>query len=235
MIQSIKLSQIKSILDRINNNEDEWKALHMAVWSYSHNVQKQYLGKIKSRRCHALNISSGTSYVVCVDNEDDVKKVALGLPASVKGYHEFDPEKLHSILTSSDYHIVLNNLIIIFSLFEVFLKIIASEVYQESVDTGTKSGLRHFIKKDDFGVDPKDINEIILAKKTRDCYIHSDSRIDREWISLFGNARGIGSRRIRMSENDNLVDIIDIFKEVEVWQNMIVKVSNNIYKITNKK
>ncbi|MFA5077829.1 MAG: hypothetical protein WC488_05385 [Candidatus Micrarchaeia archaeon] len=141
-------TNIKHILDRIENSESEWKALYMAVWDYSYKIKEKIKQKeIKSAQSDYLagatvNLPStitGTAYtsslvsvvdfrgtaasitnVVAKSQEQESLKsvIELELPASKRGSNLWELEELHSILTSRDGQFTVGHLQTLFSLLE---------------------------------------------------------------------------------------------------------------------
>lgn len=228
------MSNIKSLLNRINKSQDEWFALHMATWHYADCIKKEY----SKEDYAAVSLTSGTSFVVAVsrDVSMDNTVVTLGLPASKREYHKFNLKELYSILTSYDGRLTLNHLIIIFALFESFLSVVAKEIYQKDIDTGKFYGIKEFFKISDFSnlqkTNPNLINELCLAKETRNCFTHNDSKIDPKWIKSYEDARG----KTSCSDGDKLESgLPDTFQQVETWHVLIVDMANQIYRIISAK
>ena len=91
---------IGSTISRINQSEDRWKAVYMAVWGYYYKIRDEFK-----------------------DTPNWNKPLKFGLPAFPKGYHQYTPSELCSILTSKDEGITFEHLITIFSLFVFLSKI----------------------------------------------------------------------------------------------------------------
>ena len=82
---------ILSIIQRINESEDLWKATYMAIHPYSAYIEKTF-------------------------NWDG--KLKLGLPQSKNKSHDYTPRQLHTILITMDDNLTLGHLVTLFSLFE---------------------------------------------------------------------------------------------------------------------
>jgi hypothetical protein len=195
-------NEIYSIIEKINQSEDKWKALYMATWRLSYQIKSQF--------------ENTTTWD---------KKIPFGLPSSKNKFHLYTPHKIYLILTSRDEEFTLGHLQTLFSLFE--------DLINESSKTLCTKKLRGLLgaKIDDFFKLNKDLilddelKELILAKETRNCYIHNKSKINKEWLDSYKNAKG----NPIASVNDNLnKGFSNLFHQIEDYNNLIVKITNNI-------
>src|SRR3989344_4225082 len=87
---------VGSTISRINQSEDNWKAIFMAVWQHSDTIKDTFE---KTNQWE--------------------KKIEFRLPASKNNHqHPYTPKQLYSILTSRDSGFTISHLQTIFSLFE---------------------------------------------------------------------------------------------------------------------
>lgn len=69
------------------------------------------------------------------------------------------------------------------------------------------------------------LTELILAKETRNCYIHNGGKIDKHWIDAYENARGKTNGNI----GDDLTQGIEnIYSQVENWHKLILEITHKI-------
>jgi len=232
---------IKYILERIYKSEKEWKALYMAVWRYSGHIETLFANpesfRIQDfRELKAiLGTPSGTAKAITVIWEPQEKLengiVELELPASKKPYLKYTIAELRLILASRDKGFTLSHLQTLFSLLEVLTTEVSDEVLKSRKDMGYWKNMKPFLKNTIKLPEPT-INELYLAKKTRDCFIHNSSKIDYkgEWIEAYKIARGTTPSANRGDELE--VGLVNIFHQVEDWHDLIVGVAKTIeYKI----
>ena len=73
-------------------------------------------------------------------------------------------------------------------------------------------------------LDDKQRNELYLAYQTRNCYVHRGGKIDGEWIKAYTVARG----KPIASEGEDLDKGINIYHEIEEWNELIVYIANKM-------
>jgi hypothetical protein len=195
---------IDSIINRINRNEDDWKAIYTGVWGFRLELLKRFENTSEWNRPYRW-----------------------GLPAFPKGYHEYTPNQLCSILASKDIEITFEHLIVLFLLFEDLLKK-SSEIFcSKRLETFTRKGLKEFFQEEYTKeiLSDEQLTELILAKETRNCYIHNGGKIDKHWIDAYENARGKTNGNI----GDDLTQGIEnIYSQVENWHKLILEITHKI-------
>lgn len=201
---------IGSAISRINQSEDKWKALFMATWGYSYQINNQF---------------SGT--------ELWDKNVQFGLPASKNNHqHTYTPEKIHSILTSRDGEFTLGHLQTLFSLFEDLLKESSKILCSSELDASKWTNIRQFFIENSDTASETELKELKLAKETRNCYLHNNGKVDQKWIDAYNDARGISLCSIG---EDLEKGFSNTFHQIEEWNELIVNLTNRIKtKIENK-
>jgi len=198
-------NNIKYIIKRILKSEDRWKALYMATWGYSYQIKAQF-----------------------EKTEFWEKIMVFGLPASKnKQQHTYKPEELYLILTSRDGEFTIGHLQTLFSLFEELLNETSKILFNFELDTGRWKNMKEFFNqdytKDILG--GKDINELELAKETRNCFIHNGSKINGRWLDAHRNARGISTAIL----GDELQrGLSNVFHQIENWNELIVNVTKKV-------
>jgi len=205
---------ILSIIDRINQSENKWKALYMATWGYSYWVKSQF-----------ENTNSWD------------KEVQFGLPASKNKSHIYTPHQLYSILTSRDGEFTLGHLQTLFSLFEDLLNEASKILCASELDTSKWPNMKKFFEEDDTKDILTDIQikELKLAKETRNCYIHNGSKINQKWLDSYRDAKSNPIASIGDNLSKGFKEFQDLFHQIEEWHKLIVDTTNNIKsKIENK-
>lgn len=224
---------MKELVERMRRSEDEWKALHMAVWQYAANIEETYLkGKPKPQNKYVINLNASTSVVVAVADDNfhaGDSRIVLGLPGSRMGNHSYVPKELHSILVSRDYSLTLGHLQTLFSMFEDFLSkahvsLGSSEI---KINFSKWEKMSNFLNNKFKGVlDSQELKELKLAKETRNCFIHHDSKIDTRWLAAYEDARGsINNTLLGESLSEGLPEI---FHEVENWHALISGIARKV-------
>jgi hypothetical protein len=196
-----------NIIQRIRKSEDEWKALHMGAWGYA----KFYLEpKFK--------------------NTDKWEKPRpFRLPASNKGYQEYTPAGLYGILTSKDTEFTLGHLQTLFSLLEELIDELCPIVCNgQEIKSYKFEKLTEFL----LGIKPYQnfqtnitedrIKELKLAKETRNCFIHNDSKVDEPWLKAFKEVNGRDSTA-------QIGDELPVnFHQIEGWHELIIEIVDEI-------
>ncbi len=193
---------IGSAITRINQSEDRWKAVYMAVWGYYFQIRDKF---------------ENTPYWN--------KPLKFGLPAFPKGFHPYTPSELCSILTSKDEGITFEHLITLFSLFEELLNESSKILCSKEINASKKQGMNKFFEENKDIISEQELKELNLAKETRNCYIHNNGRIDQKWIDAYKEARGSSSA----SKREGLeVGFSSLFHQVEEWHKLIVNLALGI-------
>ena len=194
--------KIGSVISRINQSEDRWKAVYMAVWGYYFQIRDKF---------------ENTPYWN--------KPLKFGLPAFPKGFHPYTPSELCSILTSKDEGITFEHLITIFSLFEELLSESSKILCSEEIDASKKQEIKKFFEENRDLISDPELKELLLAKETRNCYIHKNGTIDEKWIEAYKEARGSSSA----SKGEGLeVGFSSLFHQIDKWHELIVNLSQKI-------
>jgi len=198
-------TNIKYIIERILEDESRWKALYMATWGYSYQIEAQYQG--------------GTLWDMLIP---------FGLPASKYKQYAYKPKELHSILTSRDGEFTIGHLQTLFSLFEELLNEVSKILHGLELNTSKWKNMENFFNqtatKDILST--QDINELNLAKKTRNCFIHNGSRIDQKWIDAYQKARGGISPAGLGDELQK--GLLNKFHQIEDWHELIIDITKRI-------
>ena len=201
--------KINNIIQRILESEDRWKALYMASWG-----------------CANFYIKPVFKYTYPALWD---KEVPFGLPASKKKWHKYTPAKLYEILTAKDMEFTLGHLQTLFSLFEELVEEIVSVAYDGQEIRADKFGnLQKFLlgeqPYDKFKIDinENDIKELKLAKETRNCFIHNNSKIDKRWIDTYKEVRGTN---IGIEIGEELSKYVYV-PQVEDWHELVVRIVN---------
>jgi len=197
---------INNIIQKILESEDKWKALYMATWGFSYNIE----GRFKNTNLWE-------------------KKIQFGLPAARKKYHEYEPERLHKILTSKDGEFTLGHLQTLFSLLEELVTELCFFLYSgKEVNAGKFGNLKNFLLGNKsyetlkIGVIEDELKELKLAKETRNCFIHNSSKVDKNWLVAYKEARG-ENRTIKTGDELSIG-----FHQIEDWHELIVQITNRI-------
>jgi hypothetical protein len=89
-------------------------------------------------------------------------------------------KEFYQELTSSDVIFTLEHLIIIFSLFEELIKEVSRVIYNEELKTYKWENIENFLKEKTI-LTNQELQELKLAKETRNCYVHNGNKIDDKW------------------------------------------------------
>ncbi len=197
-----------NIIQRTYNSEDEWKARYMGVWGC-------VLGYLEPQ---------------FKDTKMWEQKQNFGLPASKKGYYEYSPKELCDILRSRDKYFNLEHLQTLFSLLEELINELCPLVCNGSEIRADKfrklknflSGVPPYNEFRILGISESDLNELGLAKETRNCFIHNASRVDKKWLNAFKNARKVDST-CQINE-----ELPISFQQIEDWHQLIIKIVKKI-------
>lgn len=203
--------RINNIIQRIIESEKEWKALYMASWGcVLHWLEPEF--KIKHPDLWE-------------------KPLRFGLPASKKGYQEYIPAELCGILKSKDMEFTLGHLQTLFSLLEELVNELCPLVCDEQEIRADRFGnLKKFLSGDKpynkFKIDitENDFKELELAKETRNCFIHNNSKIDDKWLKAYKKARG---EKVAVKIGDELLAHV-YFHQIEDWRELIIRIVNEI-------
>lgn len=199
--------RINNIIQRILESEDEWKALYMASWGcVFHWLEPEF------KNTDLWN-----------------KPLKLGLPASKKGFQEYTPQKLCDILKSKDNEFTLGHLQTLFSLLEELVAELCPVVCgEQEIRTDKFENLKKFLLGENpyqnfqTNITEDKIKELNLAKKTRNCFIHNNSKVDKLWLEAFKDARGENSVA-------QIGDKLPVnFHQIEDWGELIIEIVNEI-------
>ncbi len=197
-------TNILSIVEKINQSEDNWKALFMGMWGHSYYIKDQF------------------------ENTTNWKKeMAFGLPSSKNKFHIYTPEKLHSILRSKDGEFTLGHLQTLFSLFEDLLNEASKILCSSKLNTSQWPNMKKFFEEDhtkDILTDLQ-VKELKLAKETRNCYIHNGSKTNQIWLNSYEDVKG---SPIVSKGEDLIMAFPNVFHQIEEWQILIVDITNKI-------
>lgn len=206
---------IENIIKRILESEDNWKALYMASWGVViHWLEPAY----KNTKCWK-------------------EPIRLGLPASVKGYCQYTPEQLVGILKKKDYEFTLGHLQTLFSLFEELLRETSKVLIGEEIEEIHKwPNMKGFFEDPLINciISDNELKELHLAKETRNCYIHRDSKVDSDWLNVYKEARG--QENPWVSSGNEFVNAFGkqtetdapLFHQIEKWNDFIVEITKRI-------
>jgi len=146
--------------------------------------------------------------------------VGVQLPAFDNPFSYTSVRDLRKIYTGQDDYIGYAHLIYLISIFDVLL------------DTVTPDSCNSFLIK--IGVEKNDIAELNLARQTRHCHAHKESKADSRWIKAYRKAK------LQKSpiESGELVKKAfyrnghyKLLQQIEDWQDLIIKISKIIYKM----
>ncbi|KPJ56552.1 hypothetical protein AMJ49_04555 [Parcubacteria bacterium DG_74_2] len=197
--------RINNIIQRIIESEREWKALYMASWG----CVLFYL----EPRFKNTNLW-----------EEPMK---FGLPASKKGYQEYTPSELCGILKSKDTEFTLGHLQTIFSLLEELIEELCLLIFNgKEIKADKFENLKKFLlgekpyERLKTEITDEEIKELKLAKESRNCFIHNNSKVDEKWLEAYKEAR----------TKDSITQIgeklpVD-FHQIEDWHDLIIKIVN---------
>lgn len=200
--------KIENIIQRIiGETENEWKALFMATWGCAIFYLKEKFG----------------------DSPMWEKVVPFGLPASKKGYQEYTPAQLYGILTSKDFEFMLGHLQTLFSLLEELVTELCPIVCGgQEIRADKFVNLKKFLlgnrpyEKFITTISEDEVKELGLAKETRNCFIHSNSKVDNLWLEAYQEARSQGSPA-------KIGDKLPIeFRQIEDWHDLIIQIVHKI-------
>ncbi|GEM_PF-5837551 len=197
---------IKNILERIHKSEDEWKALYMGVWSGVY-----YLEDMKKNKPELWE-----------------KKLDFGLPGSKNKKHPYIPRDLHEILKTRDKWITLTHLQVLFSLFEDMCREASGVLFNIYPNTYKWNEMKSFLQN--IGLSQVKIAELHLSKETRNCYVHNSSKIDREWLDAYFQARGIKKTSLNNRDIKDGLDQ-DLLHQVEDWHSLIINSTKEIEQV----
>lgn len=199
--------EINNIIQRILDSEDEWKALYMASWgAVFHWLERDY------KNTPLWN-----------------QPQPLGLPASKKGYQMYTPAQLDGILRSKDSWFTLGHLQALFSLLEELVTELCPIVCNgQEIRADKFKNLKKFLLGENpyqnfqINITGDEIKELNLAKETRNCFIHKNSKVDEHWLEAFKGARGKDSI-------DKIGGKLPVgFREVEDWHELIIGIVKRI-------
>ena len=193
-------------MKKIEESESDWKANYMANWGYSYCLEEKFSKTPKW----------------------DIK-IKFGLPAFGKGYYEYVPAELYRIIRSKDVRNTYENLIIIFSVFEVLLEETSKILEVFGSPFSKWENMENFFKKESTKdiLKPSQLKELKLAKMTRNCYLHRGGKADEGWIDSYRKAKGTPL----ISEGEDLNKGFEEgipYHQIEEWHNLIVEITNKI-------
>lgn len=195
---------ITSIITKINESEDKWKALYMATWGLSYKIKADY-----------------------EKTEKWEKMIAFGLPASKNKFHTYSPKKLYDILTSRDAEFTVGHLQTLFSLFEDLLNESSNILCPNEINASKWENIKKFFSETDTNdiLSDSEMMELKLAKETRNCYLHNGGKIDQRWLDAYKESKGEPIAKI----NDSLKDgFSNLFYQIEDWHKLIIQLTNKI-------
>lgn len=198
---------ISSIINRINQSEDNWKVLYMGTWGFSYKIKEQF-----------------------ENTSDWDKQIAWGLPSSKNKYHIYTPHQLHSLLTSKDTELTFGHLLTLFSLFEDLLKEASKIICSSELDASKGSNIKRFFEENENKgiLTDLQVKELKLAKETRNCYTHNGGKIDQRWLDSYLDVRDDSTAKIGDSLINGFGGFDNLFHQIEEWQILIVDITNKI-------
>lgn len=190
---------IQNLINQINESEDRWKALFMATWGLSYQIRGIY------ENTPLWNVP-----------------IKFGLPASKKKCHEYTPENLHRILTTRDPELSIIQTQFLFMLLEDLVK----ELYRtlnngEEINADSRPILVNFLKDNNFLYNHEE-QEFILAKETRNCFLHQNNKIDGRWIEQYEKTKNV---KCKYKIGDRICVGV---QEVEEWTWLIMNIAKRI-------
>jgi hypothetical protein len=196
-----------NIIQRILESEDEWKALYMASWG-----------------CVLFYLEPTFKNTPRWE-----KPLGFSLPASKKGYQEYTPAELCGILKSKDTEFTLGHLQTLFSLLEELIAELCPIVCSgREIRSDKFQNLERFLlgrsPYQDFqtNITEDRIKELKLAKETRNCFVHNNSKVDEPWLEAF---KGVNAKDSTAQIGDGLpVD----FHQIEGWHELIMGIVDEI-------
>ncbi|MDO8634147.1 MAG: hypothetical protein Q7K34_02535 [archaeon] len=123
--------------------------------------------------------------------------------------------ELQTIYRSQDDYVGYSHLIHIVAIFDVIIKIV------------NPGHLDKFLKK--LGIKDKEIAEVWLARQTRHCHIHNNSKANKSWIKAYMNAKNNQTSITKGIEIKNVFNSPSFLQQIEDWQDLIIKISYTIY------
>ena len=140
-----------------------------------------------------------------------------------------------------DGELKMIHLVTLFALFEELLKEASIFFSLELKDKDRNiSIINWFFGKDETKsiLEDKQLEELKLAKETRNCYIHNGNKIDNKFVEAYKDARiiePIAAEEQKIFENFPNQFHENLFHQIEDWHKLIVDTSNKIKeKIENK-
>lgn len=202
---------ISSIISRINQSEDNWKAIFMAIWQHSDVIRNTY------EKTDKWN-----------------KKIIFRLPASKNNSsHSYTPYQLHSILTSRDGEFTIGHLQTLFSLFEGLVNESSKILCSEEIDASKWQDIeKKFFDENNDLISEQELKELKLAKEIRNCYLHNNGQIDQKWLNAYAEAKENPTSAIGNGLEQGFPNS---FHQIEKWNELVVIISDRIKtKIENK-
>ena len=198
---------IDNIMQRILESEERWKANYMRVWGFAtFNLHKRHYN---------------------TQRWDEERR--FNLPASKQGYQKYSPAKLYSILTSKDSEFTFGHLQTLFSLLEELVTNLCPIICDgQEIWASSFKNLKKFLlgkcpyNKFQTNITEDDVQELKLAKVTRNKFIHNGSKVDETWLECYRETRGENSKA---DVNDNLPVN---FHQIEDWHELIVSIVTEI-------
>jgi len=221
-------------------------------------VERNYEDLIK----YLTTVARGTAYVINLGQlqQETIEKweITLKLPATKKQHPKYEIGELLEILSSWDSKFALGHLQKMFSFLEELVRV-ASKILV--LPTTNNSILRRITKKffvllgcpkEEFSshrwkylqeflqcvvqISSAELLELKSAKETRNCYIHNASKISKEWLKAYKDAKKLSLSRELVGQNlESGFNTQPIFHQIEDWHDLIVSITKRIEeKITQK-
>jgi hypothetical protein len=214
--------KLKVLLIEIENNKRKWKSLYMAVWG--------------------LPLYFLTPSLIDKGKGDEV--IPWGLPAAKLKAVLYTPNELKNYLTSYDKEIHISQVIKIFTLIENYffkyyeltekprkeglidkvLEFIPLSSFIKKrlkpkdslIDFTYFKLLKRYLKDKNFASD-RELNELELAKETRNCFVHRRGLINKRWLKSYKKT----GRQNRYKEKD---EVPLNFHDLEDWSDIMVRI-----------
>ena len=201
---------ILSIIDRINDMEKVWIIPYGIIWNYYFCLKKRFEGT----------------------KEWEKEIIKTTLPASKREIYVHSPESICSTIPKIDPILTMNHLVVMIALFQELVNETAKLIFPDlKPNKYGDVSIQDFLNKNKTKniLNKMEREQITLAKKTRDCYIHHDSKTDSRWVKSFKDIYNIA-----VPEEIQIQDIFqnklgkDFFHQVEDWYELMMKISNTI-------
>lgn len=161
-----------------------------------------------------------------VDKGFGNKKITYTLPAFHNSNAKIKAKDMYKFCTTRDDYLSYSRLVHISSLFEDFTR---------TAGKPKKISTAEWLEKQK--ITPENIEEIMLARKTRNCYVHNNGNADLFWLKAYRNARkheppikeGEAVRNAFPGKKNKHGQVMNrLLENIQKWHNLIIKCSKQI-------